>query len=197
MDYALAIDGAPETIPAGTGVLLVHPSTAETDRVDTDFLKTDTDQFLVVSTRTSAREVTQKLEHYEVEESKATILDALSVERGYTRRRSEDIKYVSAPDDLEAIVEEVGAFLEGTDGKRRISLDSLTELIYYTDRERTLAATEELLALLAEHDAVGLFHLAGGVHDEAVVDEFRERFDGVVELDPDGTTTATFPSQNG
>ncbi|WP_136687353.1 DUF7090 family protein [Halorhabdus amylolytica] len=192
MDYALAIDGAPETIPAGTGVLLVHPSTAETDRVDTDFLKTDTDQFLVVSTRTSAREVTQKLEHYEVEESKATILDALSVERGYTRRQSDDVRYVSAPDDLEGIVEQTRQFLAETDGKRRISLDSLTELIYYTDVERTIAATAELLDLLAEHDAVGLFHLAGGVHDEDVVADFRKRFDGVVELDPDGTTTATF-----
>jgi len=192
MDYALAIDGAPETIPAGTGVLLVHPSTAETDRVDTDFLKTDTDQFLVVSTRTSAREVTQKLEHYEVEESKATILDALSVERGYTRRRSDDVRYVSAPDDLDGIVEQTRQFLAETDGKRRISLDSLTELIYYTDVERTRAAAAELLALLAEHDAVGLFHLAGGVHDEDVVADFREHFDGVVELDPDGTTTVTF-----
>ena len=192
MDYALAIDGAPETIPAGTGILLVHPSTAETDRVDTDFLKTDTDQFLVVSTRTSAREVTQKLEHYEVAESKATILDALSVERGYTRRRSEDVQYVSAPDDLDAIVEQTRQFLAGTEGKRRISLDSLTELIYYTDEEQTMAAAEQLLDLLAEHDAVGLFHLAGGVHDERVVSEFRERFDGVVELDPAGTTTASF-----
>ncbi|WP_135667356.1 DUF7090 family protein [Halorhabdus rudnickae] len=192
MDYALAVDGAPETIPAGTGVLLVHPSTAETDRVDTDFLKTDTDRFLVISTRTSAREVTQKLEHYEVEESKATILDALSVERGYTRRQSDDVRYVSAPDDLDGIVEQTRQFLKETEGRRRISLDSLTELIYYTDVERTIGAAEELLALLGEHDAVGLFHLAGGVHDEEVVSEFRERFNGVVDLDPDGTTTATF-----
>ena len=82
MDYRLAIEGAPDSIPGGTGVLLLHPSTGETDRVDTDFLKTDTDAFLVVSTRTSAREVQQKLEHYDVDESKAVILDTISVERG-------------------------------------------------------------------------------------------------------------------
>lgn len=192
MEYALAIDGAPETIPAGTGVLLVHPSTAETDRVDTDFLKIDTDRFLVISTRTSAREVTQKLEHYAVEESTATILDALSVERGYTRRRSEDVRYVSAPENLEAIVDETRRFFEETEGKRRVSLDSLTELVYFTDEERTLAAVDDLLAVLAEHDAVGLFHLARGVHDEAVVETFRERFDGVVDLAADGSVTATF-----
>ncbi|QGN05981.1 hypothetical protein Hrd1104_00860 [Halorhabdus sp. CBA1104] len=192
MDYALAIDDAPTTIPAGTGILLVHPSTAETDRIDTDFLKTDTEQFLVISTRTSAREVTQKLEHYEVDEDTATILDALSVERGYTRRQSDDVRYVSAPEDLDGIVAETRRFLDETDGKRRISLDSLTELIYYTDEQRTREAAHRLLALLEEEDAVGLFHLAGGVHDESVVDEFRALFDAVVELDRDGTVRTTF-----
>jgi hypothetical protein len=61
MDYELAIENAPESIPGGTGVLLIHPSTGETDRIDTDFLKTDTDRLLVISTRTTAREVQQKL----------------------------------------------------------------------------------------------------------------------------------------
>jgi len=59
MDYTLAIENAPDTIAAGTGLLLLHPSIGETDRIDTDFLKTDTDHFLVVSTRTTAREVEQ------------------------------------------------------------------------------------------------------------------------------------------
>ena len=35
MEYDLAIENAPASIPGGTGVLLVHPSTGETDRIDT------------------------------------------------------------------------------------------------------------------------------------------------------------------
>jgi len=192
MDYTLAIDDAPETVPGGTGILLIHPSTGETDRVDTDFLSIDTDHFLVVSTRTTAREVTQKIEHYEVDESKATILDALSVERGYTRRRSDDVRYVSAPDDFDGIVAETREFLSTTDGKRRISVDSLTEMLYYADEQRTKAAVEDLLDLLAEHDAVGLFHLAHGVHDEERIETFRSLFDAVIELDSDGSLAASF-----
>jgi len=106
MDYRLAIENAPETISAGSGLLLVHPSIGETDRIDTDFLKLDTDHFLVISTRTTAREVEQKLEHYDVDEDRAVILDTLSVERGYSRRGSEDVHYVSSPDDLDGIVEQ-------------------------------------------------------------------------------------------
>jgi len=192
MEYTLAIDGAPETIPGGTGVLLLHPSTGETDRIDTDFLSTDTDHLLAVSTRTSAREVEQKLEYYEVDEDRATILDTISIERGYTRRASENLRYVASPDDWEGIVDEVETFLESHDGKLRISFDSLTELIYYADEDRAERAAERILDLLATHDAVGLFHLAKGVHDEATVDRFRDLFDGVVELAEDDTTTADF-----
>ena len=186
MDYDLAIENTPETVPGGTGILLIHPSTGETDRIDTDFLKTDTDRILIISTRTTAREVQQKLEYYDVDETKANILDTLSVERGYSRRSSEHVHYVSAPDDLEGIIDATREFLEEHGGKRRISLDSVTELAYYADEERALETVEELLELLAEHDAVGIFHLSEEVHDEADIEAFKELFDGVVYLDADG-----------
>jgi KaiC/GvpD/RAD55 family RecA-like ATPase len=192
MEYTLAIEGAPETIEGGTGILLVHPSTGETDRIDTDFLSTDTDHMLIVSTRTTAREVEQKLEHYTVDESKATILDTLSVERGYTRRQSENVRYVSAPDNLDEIVEQTRHFLDEHDGKLRVSFDSVTEMAYYADEDRARAAVEELLELLEEFDAVGIFHLATGVHDDEVVEGYRDLFDGTIDLAEDGTVYTSF-----
>ncbi|MES3517131.1 MAG: hypothetical protein PPP58_05645 [Natronomonas sp.] len=192
MDYALAIEDAPDSIPGGTGILLLHPSTGETDRIDTDFLKTDTDRLLVVSTRTTAREVQQKLEYYDVDESRADILDTLSVERGYSRRSSERVHYTSAPDDLDGIVETIREFLADSDGKRRISLDSITEMAYYADEDRALDAVEEILELLEEYDAVGLFHLSPEVHDDDVVAAFEERFDGVITLSADDSVEIRF-----
>ena len=192
MDYDLAIENAPETIPGGTGILLIHPSTGETDRIDTDFLKTDTDRILVISTRTTAREVQQKLEYYDVDETKADILDTLSVERGYSRRSSDHVSYLPAPDDLEGVVETTRTFLKENDGKRRVSLDSVTEMAYYADEERALETVEELLELLVEHDAVGLFHLSEEVHDEADVEAFKQLFDGIVSLEADGTVESEF-----
>jgi len=192
MDYRLAIADTPDSVPGGTGILLLHPSTGETDRIDTDFLKTDTDHMLVVSTRTTAREVEQKLEHYDVDEERATILDTISVERGYTRRASDHVRYVAAPEDLDSIVEQTRQFLESHDGKRRVSLDSITEMIYYSDVERTHEAVESILELLDEHDAVGLFHLAKGVHEDDVIDDFASLFDGVVDLAEDNSVSAEF-----
>jgi len=191
MDYTFAVDGTEDTIPGGTGVLLVHPSTGETDRIDTEFLKTDTDAFLVISTRTTAREVRQKLDYYDVDEDKAVILDTLSVERGYSRRSSDNVHYVSAPDDLDGIVEQTEQFLTEHDGKLRVSVDSITELAYYAGEEPTESAIGRILDLLAAYDAVGLFHLSEEVHDDAIVDAYRDRFDVVVDLDVDGNVELT------
>ncbi|ESP87919.1 DUF7090 family protein [Candidatus Halobonum tyrrellensis] len=197
MDYTLATGETETTIPGGTGVLLLHPSIGETDRIDTDFLKTDTDRFLVISTRTTAREVEQKLEHYDVDESRAEILDALSVERGYSRRSSDHLHYVSSPDDLDGIVEEVAEFLADSTGKRRLSVDSLTEMAYYADVDRVYGATGDLLDLLEEHDAVGLFHLSKEVHDESTLDRFRGLFDVVIDLDTEGGVTVDLGGLDG
>lgn len=192
MDYTLAIDGAPETIPGGTGILLLHPSIGETDRIDTDFLKTDTDSFLVISTRTTAREVKQKLDHYDVDEEDAVILDTLSVERGYSRRSAENIHYVSAPDDVAGILQQTERFLEEHAGKRRISFDSITELAYYGDAEKAVEALSRMAELLREYDAVGLFHVDKEVHDDETLERFREHCDAEVDLEEDGTITADF-----
>ncbi|MFB6295359.1 MAG: hypothetical protein ABEH66_00760 [Halobacteriales archaeon] len=192
MEYALAIEDAPETIPGGTGILLLHPSIGETDRIDTDFLGADTDSFLVVSTRTTAREVEQKLEYYDVDESKAVILDTLSVERGYSRRPGDDVHYVSAPDDLDGIVDQVEGFLETHEGKLRVTVDSVTELAYYADEGQARIAVERILALLEEHDAVGLFHLSPEVHDDDVVAGYEGLFDSVIEIGEDGSVATRF-----
>ena len=192
MDYHLAIDGAPDSVPGGTVVLLLHPSTGETDRMDTDFLKTDTDHFLVVSTRTTAREVTQKLEYYDVDEDSAEILDTLSVERGYSRRGASHIHYVSRPEDVDGILSAVEQFLTDNPGKRRISLDSLTELAYYADEDRAETALARLGDLLGEHDAVALVHVSDEVHESDTVEAFRAASDVVVELDEDGNVAADY-----
>jgi KaiC/GvpD/RAD55 family RecA-like ATPase len=194
MDYELAIGDSETTIAAGNGILLLHPSIGETDRIDTDFLRGDTDRFLAVSTRTTAREVEQKLEHYDVDPDKGEILDTLSVERGYSRRTSDHLHYVSSPDDLDGVVRTVETFLAGSEGKRRLSVDSLTEMAYYADVDQVYVATERLLELLSEYDAVGLFHLSKEVHDSETLDRFRDLFDGVVDLDEDEDVTVDLES---
>lgn len=186
MEYEITIGETTSTIDGGSGILLLHPSTAETDQVDTDFLKSGADSILIISTRTTAREVQQKLEYYGVDEEKAVIIDTLSIERGYTRRSADNIHYVSAPDDLDGIVDQVENFFSNTAGKRRISVDSLTEMAYYADEEQAHETANHILSIIEQNDAIGLFHLSPEVHDETVVDSFAAYFEGVITISPDG-----------
>lgn len=192
MEYALEIGDGPNTIPGGTGLVLFRPSAGESDRIDTEFIATDTDSFLVISTRTTAREVEQKLDHYGVDRSKAVILDTLSVERGYSRRSGENVHYVSAPDDLDGILEHTRRFLESGSDKRRITVDSVSELSYYTEDENAvLDAMIEIHGLLGEHDAVGLFHVSPEIHEEHLLNQYRDQFDGQITVDEDGAVQVT------
>ena len=111
------------------------------------------------------------------------------MERGYSRRSSDDVYYVSAPDDLDGVVDRVGRFLEEHDGKRRVSVDSLTEMAYYADDDAVYEAASDILQLLEEQDAVGIFHLSEEVHEVATLDRFRGLFDAVIELDEEGVVS--------
>jgi len=89
---------------------------------------------------------------------------------------------------VDGIVDWTERFLTEHDGKRRISVDSITELVYYTDEDRAHDAVRRMLDLLAEHDAVGVFHLSTEVHDGDTIDRFRSLFDGAITLDEEGRT---------
>jgi hypothetical protein len=73
-----------------------------------------------------------------------------------------------------------------------VTVDSVTEMAYYADEERTRIAVERILALLADHDAVGLFHLSPEVHDDDVVTGYEELFDGAIEVGEDDSVDTRF-----
>lgn len=192
MDYALEIEGTPETVPAGTSILLEHPSIGGTDPIDTGFLSAGSEPALVVSTRTTAREVAEKLDHYGVDSERIHILDAVSIDRGYSRRDKPRVEFVPSPDDVDGIVEEVQLFFEHVDGGSRLSFDSISELAYYAGESPAVEGLERLTELLHEHGAVGLFHVSPEVHDPAIQAQFEAVCDAVISLDETGSISTDF-----
>ncbi|MFB6109793.1 MAG: hypothetical protein ABEJ60_02815 [Halodesulfurarchaeum sp.] len=191
MDYALDIDGAPAEIPAGTAILLEHPSIGGTDPVDNGFLRPGEEPALVVSTRTTAREVTEKLNHYGVDPDRTEILDTLSIDRGYSRRSRPGVHFVSAPDDIEGILDVVETFLADHDGGR-VSFDSISELAYYAGEEPAAQALESVTELLSEHGAVGLFHVSPEVHEAPTRERFANACEALIEIDAEGSMRVEF-----
>ncbi|MFB6310790.1 MAG: ATPase domain-containing protein [Salinirussus sp.] len=190
MEYALGFDEGPAAVPAGSGILLMHPSTMDADTFETAFLTAADDPALLISTHSAAREVQQKIEHYGLDPGRVEILDTISVDRGYTRRQADGVTYLSSPDDLDGLLTATEEFLERRGPPARVSVDSVTELRYYADDERVTSALASMLEILEEYEAVGLFQLAADGED--AVAALRDRFAGVLEVDEDGGVTATF-----
>jgi len=190
MEYELGFAEGPETVPGGSGILLVHPSTTDADDFETAFLTAAAEPAMLISTHSAAREVKQKIEHYGVDQNRVEILDTISTDRGYTRRQEAGVTYLSAPDDVEGLLAATEDFLERRGAPARLSLDSITELGYYAGEEHLVEALVGLLDQLSAHDAIGLFQLAAD--GEAAVADLRDRFAGVVEVDDGGDIKADF-----
>jgi hypothetical protein len=190
MEYELGFTAGPATVRGGSGILLVHPSTTDADDFETAFLTAAAEPALLISTHSAAREVKQKVQHYGVDADRVEILDTISTDRGYTRRQESGVTYLSAPDDIQGLLDATADFLERRGPPARLSLDSITELGYYAGDERLGDTLSALLDQLEAHDAVGLFQLAAD--GEETVAPLRDRFAGVVEVDEDGGVAASF-----
>lgn len=190
MEYDLGFAEGPETVPGGSGILLVHPSTTDADDFETAFLTAASEPAMLISTHSAAREVKQKIQHYGVARDRVEILDTISTDRGYTRRQEAGVTYLSAPDDVDGLLAATEDFLARRGPPARLSLDSITELAYYAGEDHLADALLGLLDQLEAHDAIGLFQLAAD--GESAVADLRDRFAGVVEVDEAGDVTAEF-----
>ncbi len=189
MEYTLALDNAPETVRVARGYYsCIRVPARRTDSTPTSLRPTPTDsRHLDADDRARGR-------------TEAGTLRGRRVQRHHPRHavyrarllpaQFDNIHYVAAPDDLDAIVSEAETFLQDTTGSSA-DLRLADGIIYYADEDGALSAVEDILDLLDEYDAVGMFHLADEVHDEETVAAFRELFDGVIELSEDGTITRT------
>lgn len=186
MEYRLEVAGTPETVAGGTSILLLRRSIDDTDRIDTQFLVDDMDHYLVISTHTTAQEIDEKLDFFDVKRESATIIDAISIERGYSRRESDRVEYLTGPGDIDGLLGASASFFDSHEGKIRVSVDSISELAFYASEERALEGVEGLCDLIKDHQAIGLFHLTREVHDQAFVDGVKSRFDLVLDFDEIG-----------
>jgi KaiC/GvpD/RAD55 family RecA-like ATPase len=104
-------------------------------------------------------------------------------------REVAEVRYVETPRNLTDIG--IG-FKDAFDGfeaagrtRVRFGLLSLSVVLSYVDLETTYRFCQTLARGLAREDAVGLFHLAPGAHDDRTVKTLRRAFDGTVETAQD------------
>jgi hypothetical protein len=102
------------------------------------------------------------------------------------------IDTVADPSDLTGLAMAIGAYLDAWSDMRRtrvVCFDSITSLLFHTDKERVFRFLHATTGRLRDLGAVAHYHLDPGAFDEATVNMFSSLFDAVVEVEEDGSVS--------
>ncbi|MFO7966536.1 MAG: RAD55 family ATPase [Archaeoglobaceae archaeon] len=113
------------------------------------------------------------------------ILDCVTKTMSEDLPETEDIKRVSVM-DLTGITSKLNKFLEDVwrDGNKKIVIvfDSLSTLLMYSNLQTVFRFLHILVARIKSADAVALYIIEQGMHDEATAATLKQLFSGAIEI---------------
>lgn len=190
-------------VAAGTNLLVTGPPLTGKRQLAMQCLaagSNDGDGAIIVSTRDSAARV---LADYETllaapDEALVGVVDAVTRHMGQSVEDTDRVKYTSSPTDTSALGIKFSEFIESYYAERgveknRVLLDSLTTLLLYTNLQTVFRFVHLFTSRIENADALGVCTMESTAHDDETTSTLRQLFDGVVEVDHDGTVTLTLP----
>jgi KaiC/GvpD/RAD55 family RecA-like ATPase len=104
------------------------------------------------------------------------------------------VQYVSSPEDMTGIGIKASRLLEEFYRERgvtrnRVLFRTVSTLLHYADVQTVFRFLHVFTSRLESADALGLFVVEAGAHDEQTMNTISQLFDGVLQLDADGAVT--------
>jgi KaiC/GvpD/RAD55 family RecA-like ATPase len=127
------------------------------------------------------------------------VVDAVTKHRVQSIEDTARITYTSSPTDMTELGIAFSEFIESYYAargieKNRVLLDSLTTLLLYSNLQTVFRFVHVFTSRVENADALGLYTIESTAHDDETTSTLRQLFDGVVEVDHDGTLTFRLPS---
>lgn len=97
---------------------------------------------------------------------------------------------VADPSDLTGLAMGIGAYLDAwskSDATPVICFDSITALLFHTEKERVFRFLHATTGRLLDVGARAHYHLNPEAYDEATINTFSALFDAVVRIEADGS----------
>ena len=180
-------------LPPGTTLLVAGPSMTGKERFANAALSAGLDNgegAVAITTNGPAGEVLSELEQQvpDLEHSHVGVLDCRA-DGDREERETPDgafVHHVASPADLTGMgIGITRSFdrLERTDVDRgRLTLDSLSTMLTYTDRRTVFKFCHVLASRLDGAGYLGLFTVDSSAHDEQTLQVVKQAFDGLVEI---------------
>ncbi|WP_255196665.1 RAD55 family ATPase [Halorarius litoreus] len=189
------------TVEAGTNLLLSGPPLSGKEALGYETLEHGAmagEGSIVVTNTNSADRVRQIAPTLFEHDAPVGVVDCITKLQGYgTIADTELVQYASSPEDMTGIGIKSSQLIEQFSVDRglthnRVLFASVSTLLHYSTLQTVFRFLHVLTARIENTDAIGLFLVEAGVHDSETVTTISRLFDGMLQVDADGSVTARF-----
>ena len=196
-DYKLGINGLDEEIggiKSGTNLMIIGPPMTGKDVILNNIMYygLKNDEFTIfISTGESGENVFKWFEEngLDIRDSMGHfgVIDCISKTLGLGVEDTEAIKRVSSPVNLTGISVSITNFFEDFWMKKgirkaRLCIDSLSTMLMYSNLQTVFRFLHVHSRRIKTADAIGIYIIESGMHDEQTIVTVKQLFDGVLEI---------------
>ncbi|MFB6117677.1 RAD55 family ATPase [Halosegnis sp.] len=154
---------------------------------------------IVVSNRHSAERIRAERADLFEYDAPLGIVDCVTKHQGQGTIADTDlVQYASSPEDMTGIGIDFSELLKEFYTSRGVTRNralfvSLTTLLMYSDLQTVFRFLHVFTSRIENADALGLFIVQEGAHDDQAMNTLSQLFDGAIETDEDGSVTTNLP----
>lgn len=189
-------------VPPGTNLLVSGPPLSGKTALGYTLLEHGARQDegnILVSNTTSVERVRTDTPGLFAHDTPVGIVDCITKHQGHGTLADTDlVQYASSPDDMTGIGIKSSRLLGEFYGERgltrnRVLFVSVSTLLHYSDVQTVFRFLHVFTSRIESADALGLFVIEVGAHDEKTMNTISQLFDGLLEVAADGSVTPRLP----
>ena len=187
-----------DKVQGGLNIMLIGPPMCGKDIFVNNIVHaglTNGEGIILVSTREHGEGVLKWFEQSELDIEKDRerfgIVDCVSRTLGMDVSDTQNIKGASSPVDLTGIGVKIGQFFEqfymrARIQKTRLIINSLSTMLMYSNLQTIFRFLHVFTGRIKVADAVGVYVIESGMHDEQTIATLKQLVDGMIEIKEEG-----------
>jgi len=195
-EYTLGIkelDNEIEGIKKGSNIMLIGPPMSGKETILKHIMYNgaarNENAVIMVTTHESAPLILEWFTENKLELplSRIGIVDCVTKSLGRAGLENESIKMASSPLDLTGIGVKISQFFEDFLMKKKIQktqlhINSLSTILMYSNIQTVFRFMHVFTGRIKTMDALGIYVIGSGMHDEQTITTLKQLFDGVIEI---------------
>jgi len=183
-------------IQGGSNILLIGPAMCGKDALVYDILCAgliNGEGSILVTTEEMGGSVLKQFKQDELDTSmeRVGIVDCVSASLGIEIADVENVRMATSPLDITGIGVKISQFFEQFHmrdrvQKTRLIVNSLSTMLMYSNLQTVFRFLHVFTGRIKVADAIGIYVLENGMHDDKTVATLKPLFDGVIEIGEEG-----------